>query len=59
MKEKVYEAFVQAGAPKRPGEIAKALDMDSKEVSKCIADLRKEGRLMSPKRCYYAPAESQ
>lgn len=56
MKEKVYEAFVQAGAPKRPGEIAKALDVDSKEVSKCIADLRKEGRLVSPKRCYYAPA---
>ncbi|AMD93670.1 transcriptional regulator [Desulfomicrobium orale] len=56
MKEKVYEAFVKAGAPKRPGDIAKELGVDSKEVSKCIDALKKEGRLISPKRCFYAPA---
>lgn len=56
MKEKVYEAFVKAETPKRPGDIAKALGLDSKEVSKHIAELKKEGRLISPKRCFYAPA---
>ena len=38
-------------------DIAKALDADSKEVSKAIDELKKSGKIMSPKRCYYAPAE--
>ena len=38
----------------RPGDIAKELGVDSKEVSKAIAELKKEGKVMSPKRCYYA-----
>lgn len=37
--------------------VAKALDVDSKEVSKAIDALKKAGKIMSPKRCYYAPAE--
>ena len=32
-------------------------DADSKEVSKAIDELKKSGKIMSPKRCYYAPAE--
>jgi DNA-binding MarR family transcriptional regulator len=56
MKESIFEAFVKAGAPKRPGDIAKELGLDSKEVSKHIDALKKEGRLVSPKRCFYAPA---
>ncbi|MFR9039924.1 MAG: transcriptional regulator, partial [Bilophila wadsworthia] len=27
------------------------------EVSKAIDELKKSGKIMSPKRCYYAPAE--
>lgn len=56
MKEKVYEAFVKAGQPKRPGDIAKELGVDSKDVSREIKTLKDEGRLISPKRCYYSPA---
>ncbi len=55
-KEEILEAFIKAGAPKRPGDIAKELDLDSKEVSKLIDALKKEGLLISPKRCFYAPA---
>ena len=55
MENKVLEVLVNAG--KRPGDIAKELGVDSKEVSKAIAELKKEGKVMSPKRCYYAPAE--
>jgi len=28
-----------------------------KEVSKIISDLKKKGKVSSPKRCYYAPVE--
>ena len=57
VESKVLEVLVNAGKPLRPGDIAKELGVDSKEVSKAIAELKKEGKVMSPKRCYYAPAE--
>jgi len=56
-KEKVLEAMKKAGKPVRPGDVAKATGLDSKEVSKIISELKKEGKVISPKRCYYAPAE--
>ncbi len=37
----------------RPGDIAKMINVDSKEVSKYIKELKKEGKIYSPKRCYY------
>ncbi|HHH80518.1 MAG TPA: transcriptional regulator [candidate division Zixibacteria bacterium] len=55
-KKAVLEAFEKAGKPLRPGDVAKMLDMDSKEVSKIIKELKKEGKIISPKRCYYAPS---
>lgn len=57
MENKVLEVLTKAGKPLRPGDIAKELGVDSKEVSKAIAELKKEGKVMSPKRCYYALAE--
>ncbi len=58
-KEKVVlEAMKQAGKPVRPGDVAKALNLDSKEVSKVIDSLKKKGMIISPKRCYYAPSDS-
>ncbi|RLI01909.1 transcriptional regulator [Candidatus Bathyarchaeota archaeon] len=47
----------EAGKPVRPGDIAKTLGIESKEVSKAIKELKKEGKVHSPKRCYYAPTE--
>lgn len=55
MKDQVLAAMVKAGKPVRPGDIAKELDVDSKEVSKAIDALKKEGKIHSPKRCFYAP----
>jgi Mn-dependent DtxR family transcriptional regulator len=57
MEKKVLKAMKDAGKPVRPGEVAKTLGVDSKEVSKAIANLKKEGKINSPKRCYYAPAD--
>lgn len=57
-KEKVVmEAMKKAGKPLRPGDIAKMTGLESKEVSKIIAELKKKGKVIVPKRCYYAPAE--
>ncbi|MFK5951413.1 MAG: hypothetical protein QM498_00030 [Desulfobacterium sp.] len=57
MEAKIIEAMKKAGKPVRPGEIAKQLDMDSKEISKIIARLKKTGDVISPKRCYYSLPE--
>ena len=52
----VLEAMKKAGKPVRPGDVAKTVNMDSKEVSKIIDSLKKKGLICSPKRCYYAPS---
>jgi len=57
MEEEVLKAMKKAGKPVRPGDIAKMLNVDSKEVSKAIKELKKKGKVISSKRCYYAPAE--
>jgi len=46
----------EIGKPVRPGDIAKATGLESKEVSKIIKSLRKKGKVISPKRCYYSLA---
>ncbi len=55
MEEQVLKAMKDAGKPVRPGDIAKILGVDSKEVSKACAELKKAGKIYSPKRCYYEP----
>jgi len=55
-KEKsVLEAMKKEGKPMRPGDIAKKAELDKDEVSKIIDKLKKEGKVSSPKRCFYAP----
>ncbi|MCX7815957.1 MAG: transcriptional regulator [Syntrophales bacterium] len=54
-KIKVLEAMKIAGKPVRPGDVAKTTGLDSKEVSAIIAELKKEGKVVSPKRCFYEP----
>ncbi|MCK8603193.1 MarR family transcriptional regulator [Desulfoferrobacter suflitae] len=56
-EQKVLEAMKSAGKPVRPGELAKSMGMESKAVSKAIDALKKKGKVVSPKRCYYAPAD--
>jgi Mn-dependent DtxR family transcriptional regulator len=55
--EKILKAMKEAGKPVRPGEIARTLGIESKEVSKAFNTLKKEGKVHSPKRCYYEPTE--
>lgn len=53
----VLEAMKKAGKPVKPGEVAEATGIDGKEVSKIIDSLKKQGKVNSPKRCFYAPVE--
>jgi len=54
-EEKILTAMKKIGKPVRPGDIAEATGIDSKEVSKIIASLKKQELIDSPKRCFYAP----
>ena len=55
-EKKVLDAMKKAGKPIRPGDVAKTTGVESKEVSKIINKLKKDGKVISPKRCYYEPA---
>ena len=57
MEKKVLDAMKKAGKPVRPGEVAEMIGEESKTVSKVINTLKKQGKVTSPKRCYYAPSE--
>ncbi len=56
IEQKVLEAMKKAGKPLKSGEIAEITGLDKKEVEKAIKKLKKEGKIESPKRCYYSPA---
>ncbi len=56
-KKLVLEVMRKSGKPMKTGEIAKATGLDSKEVGKIIKELKKEGKISSPKRCFYSPVE--
>ena len=57
MEKKVLDAMKKAGKPLRPGEVAEIIGEESKTVSNVISALKKQGKVISPKRCYYAPSE--
>ena len=58
MKEQVLQAMREAGKPVSAGEVTKALGADDrKEVDKAFAELKKEGAIVSPVRCKWAPAQ--
>lgn len=56
-QETVLTALEKAGRPLRPGEIADATGIDQKEVAKIIDALKKEGKVVSPKRCCWEPSK--
>lgn len=57
MKEQVLKAMREASKPVSAGDVTKMLNADCKEVDKAFADLKKEGAIISPVRCKWAPAK--
>jgi len=56
VKNQVLNAMREAGAPVNAGKIAEMTGLDRKVVDKAFADLKKEGAIVSPVRCKWAPA---
>jgi DNA-binding IclR family transcriptional regulator len=55
--EKVLEVLKNAGKALKAGEIAEAAGLDKKEVDKAMKTLKTEGKITSPKMCYWEPAK--
>ena len=53
--DKVLEVMNTAGEPLNAGAITDRSGLDRKAVDKAMAELKKDGRIESPKRCYWAP----
>lgn len=53
-KDTVLKVLSEAGKPLKPGEIANLAGIEQKEVQKAIKELKDEGKIISPKRCYYS-----
>ncbi len=55
-KNTVLEAMRKAGEPLNAGKIAELTGLDRKIVDKAMAELKKEGAIVSPVRCKWTPA---
>ncbi|MBW2511512.1 MAG: MarR family transcriptional regulator [Desulfuromonadales bacterium] len=56
VKEKVLEVMRAEGQPLNAGKISELGGLDRKAVDKAMAQLKKEEKIVSPKRCYWTPA---
>ncbi len=55
--EKVLQVMRETGEPLNAGKITEISGLERKEVDKAMKTLKKEEKIISPKRCYWAPAE--
>ena len=56
-KEKILEAMKKAGEPLNAGKIAELTGLDRQVVDKTMADMKKDGSIVSPVRCKWEPAK--
>ncbi len=53
LENKILNAMKKEGKPLRPGEIADLAKEDKDAVTKAIKKLSSEGKVTSPKRCFW------
>lgn len=51
--QKVIDAFKKSKEPLNASAIVKMTGLDKKEVDKIMEKLKKDGVIISPKRCYW------
>ncbi len=56
-QELVLATMAKAGKALKPGELAELSGLTRPEVDKALAKLKKEGKISSPKVCYWEPAK--
>jgi hypothetical protein len=52
-KERVFDIMKKEGRELRPGDIATLAGLEKKDVEKAVKTLNTEGRIYSPKRCFW------
>jgi DNA-binding Lrp family transcriptional regulator len=52
-KEQILKAFVDAGKAVKQAEIAEKTGIEQKEVAKLVKQLVSDGKVYSPKVCFY------
>lgn len=52
---KVLEVMKKAAAPVNAGKVAELSGLDRKDVDKAMKKLKDEGKIVSPKRCFWIP----
>ncbi len=57
INETVLKTLGDSKEALKAGEIAESAGIDKKEVDKALKALKKEGKIASPKRCYYGLSE--
>jgi predicted transcriptional regulator len=53
--DKVLETMSKAGKPLKAGEIAELSGLNKKEVDEAMKTLKKDEKIVSPKRCMWEP----
>ncbi len=56
-KDKVLEVMKSAGEPLNAGKIVELSGLDRKVVDKAMKELKSDGSIISPKRCYWEPSK--
>ena len=56
-KQQVLDAMKTAGEPLNAGKVVELTGLDRKVVDKAMDELKKSGQIVSPKRCYWQPAQ--
>ena len=57
VKEQVLKTMKEAGKPISAGEVEKLSGLDRKSIDAAFKDLKKDGKIVSPVRCKWEPAE--
>ena len=52
-KEKVYETLLNNDKPLKAVQVVEITGLEKSEVNKAFQELKKEGRIESPKACHY------
>lgn len=56
-RKAVLDAMRKAGEPINAGQVVELTGLERKAVDKAMAELKKEGLIVSPIRCKWEPAE--
>lgn len=56
-EQAILDALKEINAPAKTAEVAEKAGIDSKEAGKIITKLKKAGKVISPKRCFYSLPE--